>query len=721
MKEFRFLSVLLVLFFVVFQLNAQVLKDNELVIIDGQKYIIHQVRTGETVYSISRDFRTEPSAIIKNNPGTENGINIGSMLKVPYDGSFDLSEIKSYSKGDPTGFKSYTIESNSETAYSISKKFAVSVEEIYAYNPEIQRIKKGLNLRIPIWEFKPIANDRVNKTELAEVKNQPATIEHVVVSGETLFGLAKKYKTTESEIQKYNQGITSLKVGAKIRIPVETDKTTEPATLVQQINRDENELVHVVEPGETFWGIGRRYGISETELKAANPEIVKLQPGMKLKIPGNPVVEESSKTVQIADSQNNAQQVQNSDNASVPGCEKLTLTAAKAENYHIAFFLPLFIDSNDELNNKIIPVITDSLEVAGVAADSLIETNSPVSPAFKFYGNSVNFLQFYEGVLLAVDSMQKSGMKVKLSVFDTKDNPETVASIVKQGKLKGVDLIIGPVYENVQKSVSAFAIENKIPMVSPFTPKSGIINSNPYFFQVNPAREYISEATIEMITKDFSRGNFIVVKTSPYDGSAEGQMVEKIRGTVTKSGGKFVVYDFKKERAAGLKSILSPDSENVVFIPTSDEGELSVAISNLNNLSRQFPITLIAQTNFQQRYPSIEIAHFHALKMHYINPYWVDYSNANTISLIEKFRDAYSTEPDSYGLQGFDVAWYFLNNLFWYGNNFVPCTSQIQPGLVQGSYLFKKVSASGGYMNEGVSVLNYTPEFEVKRKRVLGN
>lgn len=718
MKGFRFLFIFMELFFIVFQLNAQVLKDNELVIIGGQKFIIHQVRTGETVYSLSRDFRTEPSDIIQFNEGIEHGINIGALLKIPYNGSFDLSEIRSYKKGDPTAFGSYTIESNNETAYSVSKKFGISVEEVYAYNPEIQRLKKGLTIRIPQWEFKEVKTELTSAQKETEgVAQKVGMIEHTVVSGETLYGLTRKYNVSESEILKYNPDAGTLKAGSKIWIPQVSDKSL-TTTVVKKSENKGSELIHMVEPGETFWGISRKYGINENDLMAANPQISALQAGMKLNIPIKRNRAENIEAVQIPENSLDSDQSGNWNNDAGSGCAKLTPAIAAAKNYHIAVFLPLFFDSNESLNVKAVPLLTDSLEMAGITADSLVELNEPVSPTYKFFGNSENFLQFYEGILLAVDSVQKEGMKVKLSVFDTKDNPETVGNIINKGELQGVDLIIGPVYENVQKSVASFALENKIPFVSPFTPKSSIINKNPYFFQVNPTREYLVEATIKMISNDFSKSNFIIIKTSPNFGSAESQMVEKIKSVFGKSGGKFQVYDFKKERAAGLKNILSSDSENVVFIPTSDEGELSVAISNLNNLAKEFPITLVAQSNFQQRYPSIEISHFHALKMHYVNPYWVDYSKVNTIAFVEKFRAAFGTEPGSYGMQGFDVAWYFLNALFWYGNNFELCTPFHQPELVQGSYMFRKVSTDGGFMNEGVSVVNYTTDFEVNRKYI---
>jgi hypothetical protein len=80
----------------------------------------------------------------------------------------------------------------------------------------------------------------------------------------------------------------------------------------------------------------------------------------------------------------------------------------------------------------------------------------------------------------------------------------------------------------------------------------------------------------------------------------------------------------------------------------------------------------------------------------------------------------FGTEPNSYGLQGFDVAWYFLNALYLYGKDFENCLPYMNTKLLQGNYSFKKVSQSGGFMNEGVSVISYNRNFEVERKGVIG-
>ena len=136
-----------VLFFFVLlsinQLNAQDLRENEIVVIKGEKYVLHQVRTGETIYSISRDFKVDRSVLLQNNSKISEGLDIGEILKIPYDENADLEQKPIYKKGDPTSFEFYTIKSRKETPYFIAQKHGVTVEELYAYNPSVRKFKKA--------------------------------------------------------------------------------------------------------------------------------------------------------------------------------------------------------------------------------------------------------------------------------------------------------------------------------------------------------------------------------------------------------------------------------------------------------------------------------------------------------------------------------------------------------------------------------------------------
>jgi hypothetical protein len=69
-------------------------------------------------------------------------------------------------------------------------------------------------------------------------------------------------------------------------------------------------------------------------------------------------------------------------------------------------------------------------------------------------------------------------------------------------------------------------------------------------------------------------------------------------------------------------------------------------------------------------------------------------------------------------MQGYDVAYFFINALYLYGEQFFDCIPYARADLVQGTYYFKPFN-SGGFLNHGLSVISYTSDFEIVRKAVL--
>ncbi|MEN8116898.1 MAG: LysM peptidoglycan-binding domain-containing protein, partial [Bacteroidota bacterium] len=767
---------------------AQQLKENEIVVIKGEKFVMHQVRTGETIYSISKKYKIDRSVLEKYNPKIADGLSIGDILKIPYIEGADLSQAPVYQKGDPTGFKTHKIKSRKETPYFIAKQYGITVEELYAYNPSVRKFRRGVKLKIPYWtkaEEHEVAEEIAPEKTAVSGEMKP----HYVVSGETLYSISKKYNVSESEILFYNPDAKKLKAGMVINIPLKE------TPVVSEEKISEKYFEHIIESGETMWRITRKYGVSEEELKALNPILnTGFQAGTVIRIPVseiektaakpvnegafkqyivekgetlyglskkfgltipeiikyNPVLETRSlvygETILIPEKPDEVfMEIVSSnkvDSARLvekyyevelpveipPSCMPGETGMFTSETYNIVLFLPLFLETNDTLNRED-PMVLDTLILSGTETLLVMDTTKVKDrkELFKqFYGNTENFVQFYEGVLLAVDLLQKSGLNIRLNVFDTQRKADSIRQFIFDEKFLETDLIIGPIYQNVQKEVAQIAAKNRIPIVSPLASQSAITSSNPSYFQVNPSREYISATTAEMVAEEYYNSNFIVVKTSNYEGTQEGRLVDLFREKFFNSGFmsenygvNFTVYDFEHEGPSGLRRIMSRTKENVVYIPTSDEGELSIATSNVNNLADDFSITLIGTSRFPN-YSSIQIDYFHNLKLKYIAPYWTDYSNPSTIKFVEKFKSNFATEPNNFGMQGYDVTLYFMKALTTYGSNFDDCLPYLHINQVQGNYHFEKVTQYGGYMNQGVSVISYTRDYEVVRKRVKG-
>lgn len=797
MSDVRYFFILFVTFFITISVYGQELKENEIVVIKGEKYFLHQVRTGETIISICKNFNIEQSQLLENNSQiAEKGLDIGEILKIPYKEGV-VPQNLNINKGDPTSFTSHIIESRKETPYFIAKEYGITVEQLYAYNPEIKRFRKGTEIRIPHWDTQ--TEKPTNESESRQINSSEKNIvEHLVLPGETLYSISKQFNVTESEILSYNPDAKNLKAGSKIMIPeAKTDDNKEGETKVQ-INSD-HYFEHVIGSGETMWGITHKYNVTDKELILLNPVLKTGFPaGVVIKIPvhemsvvksvdenvytlhkvepeetlyglaqkyntsidqikrSNPVLANRGPVIgetliipkqikqqaeNITENTTASTETTEPDIKTIPEVRRtLEIPAscvpdssqANYKTYSVSLFLPLYLEANDTFNREIILPEVDSLAMEKeqdtiAEQDTIVEKVQSKEMFKQFYGNSENFLQFYEGVLLALDSLQNSGMNIVLHVFDTQNNIDTVHTFIKTPAFMGSDLIIGPVYQEIQKEVADAAATLRLPMVSPFANSSNVISQNPYFFQVNPSRGYLAEKTAEMVVEDYYHCNFIVVRNSNSDQTAEGRLVDLIRekyfnaGLLNSPGGvTFTEYNLKAEGPFGLRAIMSKHKENVVFIPSTLEGELSVAISNINNLADDYSITLIASTNYQQRYPSIDVAQFHNLKMQYVYPYWVDYSKPSTIAMFESFKQNFATEPNMFGMQGFDITCYFLNALNYYGKDFIDCEPYIHFPLIQGNFHFEKVSQQGGYMNQGVSVISYTHDYNVIRKRVKG-
>ena len=62
------------------------------------------------------------------------------------------------------------------------------------------------------------------------------------------------------------------------------------------------------------------------------------------------------------------------------------------------------------------------------------------------YSRSIGFVEMYQGILLAADSLRRLGLTVNLHTYDITNDNQKMRDLINQGKLEDMDLIIGPVY-----------------------------------------------------------------------------------------------------------------------------------------------------------------------------------------------------------------------------------------------------------------------------------
>ncbi|MBQ3026403.1 MAG: LysM peptidoglycan-binding domain-containing protein, partial [Alistipes sp.] len=113
----------------------------ELVVIGGVKYAIHDVAKGETLYSLSRRYGVTVDEIKSANEALAAGLKAGQRIKIP---------VKSAAEKEQPKVRLHKVV-RGETLYSLSKLNDLTVEELRAANPHVRKgLKAGQLIEIPL-------------------------------------------------------------------------------------------------------------------------------------------------------------------------------------------------------------------------------------------------------------------------------------------------------------------------------------------------------------------------------------------------------------------------------------------------------------------------------------------------------------------------------------------------------------------------------------------
>lgn len=681
---------------------------------NGKTYILYKVQAGETLYSIAKRYNVEIQKLIEINQELGNGLRSGGVIKIPENQSV-LSGSQGKSDNKPSYFIKHKVQ-RKETLYNISRKYGITIETLLEFNPVVTSLKKGDTLQIPQWK-----NSKENiEPGKAITESSPAKITyHTVSKGETLYAIAKKYGVSTNAILESNPDARMIQPGMQLIIPMGQPIIGETPSEAQ------NYEIHKIVRGETLYSISRRYGVSTDLLVEMNPSLKKsFKVGSDIRIPGfarvgdTPNAAANEKKGDMVEHKTPPEAV--SGGSKSGDCQPNRPSFNENKSFKVVMLLPLMIADNKALNSELLSTSSEAAKGLGENQQDSVRTGPKSINQLQFHENSENFFHFYEGALLAIDSLQQMGIKIDLEIWDTEQKASKVKNFVSSGILNNADLIIGPVYPNELKEISEFVIKKKIPLVSPLSPSEEQTKDNENFFQVNPTREYTSEKTNEYIISTYRNGNIVVLQTSNAAHEAEEE-VSKLKRELETSGGKdwgtkIRLCNFRKDGYASLHEMMEKDRKNILVLSTNNEAEASVVVSNMKTLAADFDVVVIGNSRMPQ-FESIDPENYHLGNMEFLTPYWPDPSKEVTRSFIHNFRVYFRADPDQYSIQGYDVTFFFIKAMSDFGSDIRKCVNSEKAGLVQGTYHFSK-TPSGGYINTGLSVIQYLPSFEIVRKKV---
>lgn len=112
----------------------------------------------------------------------------------------------------------YKVEKG-ETLFGIARKYAISVNEIKALNPNLAQLKLGSEIYLPTKA--PVETVPTNipseKTKGSDDGEEQLT--HIVKSGDTFYKISKQYNVSVDDLKELNSETKGLKLGQELIIP----------------------------------------------------------------------------------------------------------------------------------------------------------------------------------------------------------------------------------------------------------------------------------------------------------------------------------------------------------------------------------------------------------------------------------------------------------------------------------------------------------------------
>lgn len=508
---------------------------------------------------------------------------------------------------------------------------------------------------------------------------------HQVAEGDTLYSLSVAYGVGQDVIMEVNalEG-SDIKLGSTLYIPKldsnitgnKNSSSNKSASKSRDEKIPDGYTTHKVKPGETLYSISRTYGMTEEELLKVNglKDYTDIKAGMTLIVKKQKTTKEKS-----AQSGNNGTSSSREKNNGkmYSGENKQESRDKHAEEATIKQDSD-YSDEASEINTEI-DIFSNNLSqdsttsvFASVDANAMLQVT--LFLPFTVDGAAKdNIVDFYRGVLLAMEDLKAEGRSIELNVIDSKGRGDNFMQLILSGGLQ-TDLIIGPVYSQEFSLVLEYAEEANIPVISPLQyvdHNSPVLFNMPALFNakndkvadlfdgsrevviiyasrndsayVNEVRAMASNARITQLNFNFNRGSFFYRRNS--DGS-NGALVN-------------------------IEELMRTPSEKTFVVAAADETDVDRILTTLSSTKAsirgrglRYGNYLTYGNNKWSRMNNLDHDIFYNNDVVFAVSYYANRIDESIRLFDARFINDYGVLPTRNAYRGYDAAIIFCNMMF---------------------------------------------------------
>jgi hypothetical protein len=266
-------------------------------------------------------------------------------------------------------------------------------------------------------------------------------------------------------------------------------------------------------------------------------------------------------------------------------------------------------------------------------------------------------LDFYNGVLMAIDSLKKTNTSLDIRIIDAKQKNNSLATLLTDTSIQKTALIISAVSNRADtKLIADFALAHQTPMVSAVFPNDAGVTNNPFFTILNPTLKTQCEAISNYLQNNFAKNTILYCKKK---GPTEDYIQSIIVDSKSKTAKSFLNIEVQDSIVfSDLAPYLDSTKQNILLCGSLKES-FGTALVKILNENPAYKSTVIGMPTWDGdkslNTPNVEII--------YASPY---YFNGNE-KLLKQLTAAYKAKslgrPSDQFFKGYETMLYFTTSL----------------------------------------------------------
>ncbi|MBU2913754.1 hypothetical protein [Reichenbachiella agariperforans] len=355
-------------------------------------------------------------------------------------------------------------------------------------------------------------------------------------------------------------------------------------------------------------------------------------------------------------------------------------------------------------------------------------------------------MDLFHGMREAADRLNQDGKRVELLAYDTRRDSAETAKLLMMPEMKGMDLIIGPLFPMPSKLVADFSFQNKINMINPLSTSTEVIGSNPFSFLFNSSIEARALTAAQIAIDSVNNKNAMIFyednkrdSLSAYtyaqrimEHGFEVVMLEPVRDTTVRATYDLLTAKYerryseeqkdsilnddptriiKQRRSIKEKDVIdyyeeffriAPDSIGHIYVASS---ETLIASNYISALEIRADSTKIIGRGEWRDSETLTLEEMERLGVYYIDPMFEEMTKPAYMDFRRNYMSRYKKLPSQNVMIGYDLMTLVGDLMIKYGNYFQQGT--VEEGFVPGQIFMGVLYGTKNY-NQYVPVTQFS-------------